>query len=122
MQLEVRVDNKGQVEGTVGWLKNKSPYIAIGRTCEGKQAAWLKDAHDNTIFVLAIRGYIYDGTMLTMLEPSADMVLYFSDIRYFAVTKSCWKAVKDIRNHAISILNEMWEGDREIDVAFSEAS
>ena len=57
MELTVKIENKGNQIGTVGWLAKNAAKLRVGTSKHGCRGVWLDDHDGKTIDTLAIAGF-----------------------------------------------------------------
>lgn len=103
MEITIRIDNKGESVGTLGWLLNRAHSIKIGPTKEsGKQGAWLKDSSGKTITVLAIRGWDNETDIVRAIRDTNDPFWLTADVQF---TDAAWAIICKLQDLAIEAMN-----------------
>ena len=108
--LKVRIDNKGYLWGTLGWLCKNADSVKIGPTKAGKQGAWIKNKEGDTLVTLAIRSFFEeDGKVVKM--QNKDIGWNELSACEFMCSDACWFVIKQVQQEVENIMDRIWESD-----------
>ncbi len=118
MEVTLRIDKKGIKKGTLGWLVDNIDHIVIGDTKVNKhQGAWLKDKDNNTLTVLAIRGFYDDSNKIDRIVQATGSCWQDELSCDFTCSDACWRAIEKIIDIAVEKMEE--EYNKEFPINFN---
>jgi len=113
-QITIKIADKGELRGTVGWLLKNADHVKIGETKSGNQGAWLENQNGETMSVLAIRNWWHeDGEIKTI--KSCDPSEYDLSPN-FSVSPACLERLQELAETVSEIMEEMWNENPECEI------
>lgn len=105
MDINIKIDNKGCAEGTIGWLAKNAAMIKIGETKNRNQGAWLQDHQGKTLTILAIRDYwgMPEDPRIEKIKPNVSPPELECD---FTATDAAWVVLEKLTNLAEAEMNK----------------
>lgn len=107
-EIKIKIDKKGELQGTVGYLCRNASTIKIGETKRGLQGAWLYDDKNKKMACLAVRGYFDDNSEVTKMRNEIDDMGSASD---FIWSNAAWNKIEELQDETVIIMDEIWEKD-----------
>jgi len=107
-EIKIKIDDKGILKGTVGWLLKNADHVTIKATRYDNQGAWLKNKKGETLSVLAIRDWNDDGEVAIIQEFSHGGCALCPN---FKVSDPCLKKLQEIAEIAAETMDEIWNHD-----------
>lgn len=107
MEISLKVKNNGIQKGTIGWLAENAAILKVDETDDGRRAVWLESTYHGNITILAVAGfddgYGYNPGISSLARQPGE---YTPCALNFPVTDACWKALDEMADKAVEILEQ----------------
>lgn len=105
MDINIKIEKRGEAPGTIGWLASRAAAIRVGATTAGGRAAWLVGREGDIIDCLAA----VDGEG-EFSRLDADFDEFAEDPNTIACkhpyTKAAWQVMEQLIEEAVESLGE----------------
>ena len=115
--IKIKIDKKGGLQGTVGYLCKHACTIKISETKAGLQGAWLYDETNTKLACLAVRGYVDDNNEVIKMRNEIGGM---GSASYFIWSDAAWNRIEELQNETIIIMDEIWEKDESQELVVSK--
>lgn len=120
MELKIEIQNKGNLPGTLGWLKSiiENQKLIIAENKYGSPTMFLEDNDGKRTFICRVKQP--DDDAIFMYEPDNGFLKCFpveDEHRYglvgYSLTDAALKAAEEFINNALAKYQQWWNSDKE---------